>query len=171
MANPKGNPQNLKPVRTKKEAKKRGAAGGKKSGETRRKKRDVQQAIKWMFEAPAVIPLDNTLKSVGVDEEDRTNLTGIIVGMAIQASKGDASAFRALCDYGGFNPDKKQRDKESEARIRKMDESSYLPTGGADDDGGDDVVVVLPDNGRGDGPEPVREPPESTGKEDEDGDG
>ena len=124
-----------------------------------------------LFRSPAVIPLDNTLKSVGVDEEDRTNLTGIIVGMAIQAAKGDASAFRALCDYGGFNPDKKQRDKESEARIRKMDESSYLPTGGADDDGGDDVVVDRKSNGRGDGPEPVREPPESTGKEDEDGDG
>ena len=166
MANPKGNPQNLKPVRTKKEAKKRGAAGGKKSGETRRKKRDVQQAIKWMFEAPAVIPLDNTLKSVGVDEEDRTNLTGIIVGMAIQAAKGDASAFRALCDYGGFNPDKKQ----SEARIRKMDESSYLPAGGSGDDDMDDVVVVLPDNGRGDGPEPVMEPPESAWEEGEGGD-
>ena len=170
MANPKGNPQNLKPVRTKKEAKKRGAAGGKKSGETRRKKRDVQQAIKWMFEAPAVTPLDSTLKSVGVEEEDRTNLTGIIVGMAIQAAKGDARAFRALCDYGGFNPDKKQRDKESEARIRKMDESSYLPAGGSGDDDMDDVVVVLPDNGRGDGPEPVMEPPESAWEEGEGGD-
>ena len=34
----------------------------------------------------------------------------------------------------------------------------------------DDVVVVLPDNGRGDGPEPVMEPPESAWEEDEGGD-
>ena len=32
VANARGNPENLKPVRTTDEAKKRGAAGGKKSG-------------------------------------------------------------------------------------------------------------------------------------------
>lgn len=158
MANPKGNPENLQPVRTKDEAKKRGAAGGKKSGAARRKKRDVRQAIQWMFNAPAVGPLDTTLQQVGVDEKDRTNLTGIVVGLALKAARGDVAAFKALADYGGFNPDKEQRDKESDARIRRMDEGLppiYGPDGESDER--DDVVVVLPDNGRGDGPEPVQE--------------
>ena len=124
MANPKGNPQNLKPVRTKKEAKKRGAAGGKKSGETRRKKRDVQQAIRWMFDAPAVGPLDLNLEKVGVEEEDRTNLTGIIVGLAMKAAQGDVTAFKALADYGGFHPDQKLKERESKARISSMEYSS-----------------------------------------------
>lgn len=172
MANPKGNPQNLDPVRSKKEAKKRGAAGGKKSGETRRKKRDVQQAIRWMFDAPAVAPLETNLANVGVEEGDRTNLTGIIVGLAMKAARGDVAAFKALADYGGFNPDKKQRDKESDARIRKMDEGVYQPSGDDfDDEEATDVMVVLPDNGREDGPEPVQKSPESleNGEEGEDG--
>lgn len=171
MANPNGNPQNLKPVRTKKEAKKRGAAGGKKSGETRRKKRDAKQAIQLVLNMAATGNLDKKLEGLGFDEEDRTNMTGITVAMMMQAVNGNVKAYKVLMDYGGFHPDQKQRDKESEARIRRMDEGAYLPAGGADDDGGDDVVVVLPDNGRGDGPEPVMEPPEGTGKEDEDGDG
>lgn len=171
MANPKGNPQNLKPVRTKKEAKKRGAAGGKKSGETRRKKRDVQQAIRWMFDAPAVGPLDLNLEKVGVEEEDRTNLTGIIVGLAMKAAQGDVTAFKALADYGGFHPDQKQKNKESEARIRKMEEESYTSFGGEDDEEADDVYVVLPDNGRGDGPAPAGKPPEITEKDGEGEDG
>lgn len=172
MANPKGNPQNLKPVRTEKEAKTKGAAGGRKSGEARRRKRDVQQAIKWMFDAPAVGPLDTKLEKVGIEEKDRTNLTGIIVGLAIKAASGDVAAFKALADYGGFHPDQKQRDKESEARIRRMDEGVYRPAGGDDDvDEVDDVMVVLPDNGRGDGPKPVQEPPDSPEDEEEDDDG
>lgn len=156
MANPKGNKENLDPVRSKDEARKRGAAGGKASGAARRRKRDLQQAIKWMFNAPAVTPLDTTLKSVCVEERDRTNLTGIVVGMAIKAARGDVAAFKALADYGGFHPDKEQRDKESDARIRRMDEG-LAPIYGLDgeSDEMDDVVVVMPDNGRGDGPEPV----------------
>lgn len=172
LANPKGNPQNLDPVRSKKEAKKRGAAGGKKSGETRRKKRDVQQTIKWMFESPAIGPLDKNLQSVGVEEEDRTNLAAIVVGLALKAAQGDTTAFKTLADYGGFNPDKKQRDKESNARIRRMEDGcGLLPAGSGDDEDGDDVIIVLPDNERGDGPKPVQESPESTEDEEEGGDG
>ncbi len=158
MANPKGNPDSLQPIRSVDEARKKGTAGGKASGAARRRKRDVQQAIKWMFNAPAVGPLDTTLQQVGIDEKDRTNLTGIIVGMALKAARGDVAAFKALADYGGFNPDKQQRDKESDARIRRMDEG-LPPIYGPDGENGemDDVVVFLPDNGRGDGPEPVQE--------------
>lgn len=172
MANPKGNPQNLKPVRTKKEAKKKGAAGGKKSGEARRKKRDVQQTIKWMFESPAIGPLDKNLQNMGVNEEDRTNLAAMVVGLALKAAAGDTVAFKTLADYGGFHPDQKQRDKESDARIRKMDEGVYRPSSGDPDDGeADDVMVVLPDNGREGGPKPAQKPPESAENEEEDDDG
>ena len=74
MANPKGNPQNLKPVRTKEEAKKRGAAGGKKSGAARRKKRDARQAIRYVLDMAATGKLDEKLEGLGFDEEDRTNM-------------------------------------------------------------------------------------------------
>lgn len=176
MANPKGNPENLHPVRTEEEAKIKGAAGGRASGVTRRRKRELQKAIQWMFDAPAIGPLDTNLKNVGIEERDRTNLTGILVGMAMKAARGDVAAFKALADYGGFNPDQKQRDRESEARIRHMDEGIYRPAVDGDDDGeSSDVVVVLPDNGRGDGPklagvnETAEEPLPNCGEENEDG--
>lgn len=151
MANPKGNPDNLQPIRSEDEAKKKGSAGGKKSGETRRKKRDAQKAIKWMLDMAAIGTLDSRLEKLGIEEEDRTNMTALQVAMLMKASAGDVSAYKALMDYGGMNPEQQVRKKESEARIRHMDEGQYHSFGGDDDiEDGErvDVIITMPDNGR-----------------------
>ena len=172
MANPKGNPQNLQPVRTKDEAKKRGAAGGKKSGEKRRKKRDARESISLLLGLAAQGGSEENLRALGFAEEDLTNMNALNARLFVRAMTGDIAAYKTLMDYGGFHPDQKQKDKESEARIRKMDEGIYHPSGDdADDEEATDVMVVLPDNGREDGPEPVKKPPEVTENEEDGGDG
>lgn len=155
MANAKGAPDNLKPVRTKEEAKQRGRNGGKKSGESRRKKRDAKQSISLLLELAAQGNLDKNLKQLGFSEEDRTNMNALTARMFSKAMSGDVAAFKALMDYGGFNPDQKLKDKEREARIRALEDDGYSqsPGGGGFDDGdeeGDteDVVIYVPDNGR-----------------------
>lgn len=151
MANAKGNPDNLKPVRSKDEAKKRGAAGGKKSGETRRKKRDAKQAISLLLNLAAKDNLEKNLKQLGYDTEDLTNMNALMARMFTKAMSGDVAAFKALMDYGGFHPDQKLRDQEREARIRALEDDGY-PSGGEDpeDDDREDVHIYLPDNGRDD---------------------
>ena len=150
MANPKGNPENLKPVRTKEEAKKRGAAGGKKSGAARRKKRDARQAIRYVLDMAATGKLDEKLEGLGFDEEDRTNMTGLTVAMMMRAASGDVSAYKALMDYGGFHPDQKLKERESRARVSSMETSTrrdtgmLAPTGGMDDgeEAGDTIIYI-----------------------------
>ena len=150
MANPKGNPQNLKPVRTKEEAKKRGAAGGKKSGASRRKKRDARQAIRYVLDMAATGKLDEKLEGLGFDEEDRTNMTGLTVAMMMRAASGDVSAYKALMDYGGFHPDQKLKERESRARIAAMESGGGAPGVDAEEGSTDDVVIYVPENGRDD---------------------
>lgn len=151
MANPKGAPENLRPVRSKEEAKKRGAAGGKKSGETRRKKRDAKQAISLLLGMAAKDNLEKNLKQLGYDTEDLTNMNALMARMFTKAMSGDVAAFKALMDYGGFHPDQKLRDQEREARIRALDDDGYPDTGGdLEEDDGEDVHIYLPDNGRDD---------------------
>lgn len=150
MANPKGAPQNLKPVRTKDEAKKRGANGGKKSGIARRKKRDAKQAISLLLDMAAQGNLDKNLKQLGFEEEDRTNMAALMARMFTKAMGGDVSAFKALMDYGGFHPDQKLRDKERQEHIEalKRQGAGILPADedqNDDDEDVEDVHVYLPE--------------------------
>jgi len=151
VANPKGNPENLKPVRTKDEARKRGANGGKKSGEARRRKRDVKQSISLLLDMAANGAREEKLAEMGFAEEDRTNMNALIAGMYAKAISGDIAAFKALMDYGGFNPEQKMRDKERKARIKAMNSrNEYFAVEPEDDNQGEDVLIYLPENGRDD---------------------
>lgn len=179
MANPKGNPQNLKPVRSTDEAKKKGAAGGKASGAARRKKRDARSAINMILNLPAHESLEKNLQALGMNEEDWTNMGALWARIFTDAIGGDHAARKMIFDYGGFNPEFMLREKESKAKIRAMKEESERRALFDDDDDDDgessDVVVVLPDNGRGDGPkcadanETAEEPLPNCGEENEDG--
>lgn len=151
MANARGNPENLKPIRTTDEAKKRGAAGGKKSGAVRRKKRDAKQAISLLLDMAAKDNLDKNLKQLGYDEEDCTNMNALTARIFAKAMSGDVAAFKALMDYGGFNPDQKLKDKERETKIKTFKDGKFLPLGNEDpgeEKDGEDVIIYLPDNGR-----------------------
>lgn len=176
MANPKGNPQNLKPVRSKDEARKKGAAGGKASGAARRKKRDARSAISLIMNMAVQESLEENMKQLGYNEEDWTNINALFGRMFVDAIGGDREAQKMLLEYGGFNPEFTLREKESKARIRAMKEEAErreLYGDGDDDDreAVDDVQIYLPDNGRGDGPGKPKEPPESAEDEEVDEDG
>lgn len=152
MANPKGNLGNLQPVRTKEEARKRGANGGKKSGEARRRKRDARQAISLLLDMAAQGNIEENLAVLGFEQEDRTNMNALAARMFQKAMTGDVAAFKVLMDYGGFNPDQKLRDKERKVRIKNMDNRNVsLGDEQAQDDVQiEDVLIYLPENGRDD---------------------
>ena len=63
MAKKGGAPENLDPVRTKEEAKKRGRNGGIKSGEARRNKRDAKNAMNLLLNMAAKGQLKDNLAS------------------------------------------------------------------------------------------------------------
>lgn len=149
MANPKGGVENLRPVRTKEEAKKRGAAGGKKSGQARRNKRDAKKAIDMILNMGVTGKLADKLEELGIDHQDMTYLTAMTAIMALKASSGDVSAYRALMEYGGFNPELIRKEQESIERAKYAASIQGGSDGSPDEDGPvEDVQIYLPDNGR-----------------------
>ena len=155
MANPKGNPENLKPVRTTDEAKKRGAAGGRASGAARRKKRDARSAISLLLNMAVRESLEENMEEMGFQEEDWTNMNAMWARIFADAMSGDKAAQKMILDYGGFNPEFMLREKESKAKIRAMKEESERRTMYGDNVDGqrgdaDDIQIYLPDNRRDD---------------------
>ncbi|MCI9507993.1 MAG: hypothetical protein HFF62_15765 [Oscillospiraceae bacterium] len=155
MANPKGNPENLKPVRTTDEAKKRGAAGGRASGAARRKKRDARSAISLLLNMAVRESLEENMEEMGFQEEDWTNMNAMWARIFTDAMSGDKAAQKMILDYGGFNPEFMLREKESKAKIRAMKEESERRTMYGDNVDGqrgdaDDIQIYLPDNRRDD---------------------
>lgn len=127
MASAKGS-ENLIPfqIRSTDEARQKGSNGGKKSGEARRKKRDAKQAIQMLLDMAAVEELDAHLERFGYDEADHTNMNALTAAMFVQAMKGDVTAYKALMEYGGFNPDQELKDKRNKVEIESKEQEMQL---------------------------------------------
>lgn len=97
MANPKGNPQNLKPLntRTKKEQRIVQQMGGKASGEKRRESSSVQSIIKAWAEHPIVpAKLKAQAEAFGIDTDEGRSL--LALGMLQNAMKGNSKRSKSV---------------------------------------------------------------------------
>lgn len=104
------NEENLKPIRylSSDEAKRRGAKGGKASGEARRRRK----LIKEQMEIALSLPVSNkkirkTMEDIGLDDEDMDNQMALVLAMIQQGCKGDVSAFNSIRDLMGEKPQDK----------------------------------------------------------------
>jgi len=83
------NEQNLKPVRTKKEARERGKKGGKKSGEVRKQRKAFKEALLLALDTKK----DNkTIQDIGID------------ALMKRYMMGDLEAFKVVRDTIGEKP-------------------------------------------------------------------
>lgn len=105
------NEENLKPFGSgqlsESEEREMRSRGGKKSGETRRRKKTMKETAKMMLdmEIPAAgKELKAKLKAMGILEEDFTYQSAIMVGILNQAMKGNVKAAAFLRDTIGENP-------------------------------------------------------------------
>lgn len=89
------NEQNLIPFseRSESEVREINAKGGKASGETRRRKRDMKQKMKALLELPAVVNDKEQLEALGVDPDDMDNEMVLVMAMFLGAAGGDVKAF------------------------------------------------------------------------------
>lgn len=95
MANPKGNPENLNPVHSKEEARKRGRAGGIKSGEAKREKKKLRELAQMILEEEFTTDEGVTL----------TRGEAALRAQAIKAiDNGDTRALAFLRDTAGQAP-------------------------------------------------------------------
>ena len=98
------NEQNLNPVRTKSEAREKGAKGGKASGEARRAKKTLRELVELFGELGVNADTRKIMKRLGIPEELMTRKMQPVVALFNKANKGDVSAFNAIRDIIGEKP-------------------------------------------------------------------
>lgn len=150
-------------IRTSEEAKKKGSAGGKKSGEVRRenarRKRDAREAARFILELAATGQLAENLEKLGVETEDQTNMAALQASLFTYAMRGDLNAYMALMKMAGYDPEENRKERESVAADRrreteieaKMTALGQNPDGMRtslslkDEDGDSDVFIYMPE--------------------------
>lgn len=95
--------KDLKPVRTKEEAKERGRNGGIKSGEVRRAKKSMRETAKALMSMEVVGDKNRkNLEAFGISKDDMNYQTAVVVRMMQKALvEGDTSATRLLGELTG----------------------------------------------------------------------
>ena len=107
------NEQNIVPYQfdssqSREEAAKNGAAGGRASGVSRRRKKSLREAAELYLSLPVSDKRAwNRLARDGVEPEDVDNQMAIIAGLTIKAIKGDAKAAKVIFDLIGTQEENK----------------------------------------------------------------
>lgn len=153
---------NLKPIQkgelSKEEAKKRGSAGGKKSGEVRREKRDAKSAARYILELAAQGQVKDNLNTLKVDAKDQTNMVALQARLYTMAMSGNLDAYRELMKMAGYEPEENRKERESISSDRRRDievqakldaignsgENANVALNMGDEDGNSDVVIYIP---------------------------
>ncbi len=100
----KGNINNLKPVRSKEEARERGRKGGIASGKVRAQKKTSREIIELLDQLPVTGNNKEALKAIGIPDDIQTQLTLRLVALHKKALSGDANANKLLLEIRGEAP-------------------------------------------------------------------
>ena len=101
------NKENLKSLkeRTTSEQREIARKGGKKSGETRRNKKTMREALEiLMFDVEVDEAAKDKLRAAGISEKDFNNQMLITMGLMKKAREGDVQAYNAICSMIGEKP-------------------------------------------------------------------
>lgn len=125
------------------------SAGGKKSGEVRRKKRDARQAAKLILNLPVEFDaVKANLKKMGVDPDDMTNMVALMARMFTKGIEGDEKAVRLLLEMSGDTPRQKNEDARLKMEKEKHRKEMEIMSESNTTEETDDLVIYVPDNGR-----------------------
>jgi len=110
------NEQNLKPVRSKSEARERGQLGGQASGIARRKRKALRDSMNMLLEMQPSAKEFNKLIEAGYEPEEIDNSLLITLALFNESKKGNVKAIKELRNLiGEDKPD-------SDAEYTKVDE-------------------------------------------------
>lgn len=135
------NKENLKPVRSKSEARKKGAKGGKASGLARRRRKSLGEAAQMAAKLPLNELGKNALKRRGldlssVDPEDLNGISALAMGQLLAGISGNSQAAQVFADWLDLEM-KHQKDRLEIEKLKA--EIERLKAG--QDSGDDDMVL------------------------------
>lgn len=155
----RGKVENLDPVQTKEEARRRGRNGGIKSGEVRRAKKEAKESVRYLLDMAAKGTIEANLKELGFPDTERTNMAALHARLFTMAMGGNLDAYMQLMRIGGYEPEENRKERESiasdarrqmeiEAKVAALGgnvENAALAINTSDEDGHNDVVIYLPE--------------------------
>lgn len=107
------NEQNLQPVKTKKEARERGAAGGRASVASRRRKKSIMECTKMILDNGILPPKAKAqLEKIGVDPDEITYNAAVAMSMINKALQGDVQAAKLIAEWDTAGHASKQADEQ-----------------------------------------------------------
>lgn len=137
------NEENLKKIRSTKEARELGKKGGIASGKARRKKANLKKALNTILTAEATNKTAAVLESLGFEN---TNEMAIMLSLTQQALKGNVRAIELINKMATSEKDELDR-KEQKARIKHLELSNKAA---AEDTTVNDEQIVIVDEWRED---------------------
>ena len=121
--------------RSKDEVREINASGGRKSGETRRKKKSMREKMELLLSLPADDTDADNLKALGISPDDIDNEMIIIKALFDKAATGDINAIREVRNILGVdnaaedlklrNKDSKRKDKELELKEKTFENNNW----------------------------------------------
>lgn len=135
------NEQNLIPFteRSESEVREYNSKGGKASGETRRRKRDMKQKMKALLELPAASNDQEQLEALGVDPEDMDNEMVLVMAMFLNAANGDTKAFDRVMQILGKDIG------HEELALKKRELKLKEKAAATEDDSAETIVRIVDD--------------------------
>lgn len=125
------NDENLIPnsERTPSELREMTSKGGKKSGETRRKKRDMKAKMKMLLELPCQNCEDfNSVSEIGIDIDEIDNETVMLVGLFQQAKMGNVQAVKEIRNIiGKDNSSAELELRRKELKLKEQAVKNNIP--------------------------------------------
>ena len=137
--------ENLKPFSSdqdRQKAAENGRKGGRKSGEIRRKKRELRAFLSDYLYRPASEDLQKRMAAYGVAERDRVNLMAMFIAVFARAMNGDVQCARQIMQWAGLDPETEIREKAELLRMEQAGQSAAGAVG--HDNESDDVIIYNP---------------------------
>lgn len=115
------NEQNLRPPRTKKEARERGKQGGIKSGEARRKKKAMKEQMELLLSLPLKDEkIKEQFEEMGIDTDNIDNQMAMMVAMWNKAIHGNTSAFNSIREVTGERVQEIKVNQVNDAKVLEL---------------------------------------------------
>lgn len=142
------NEQNLKPVKTKSEARERGRNGGKASGAARRRKADFRRTLNMLLTAE----IDSeewkpVLEALGVE---CTLESALLMAQIKEALAGNTKAATFVAKYSGQSPepDENRRNRDADTELKKARKQAVTGENESDEalDKLDSILKEMRDN-------------------------
>ena len=122
MANPNGNIQNLQPVTTKEEARKRGRNGGIKSQQVQRERKKAKECMEMILGLNTTSQRQKELMTnMGIADEEQQNIMALMASMFARAvTTGDPTAVKSVLELVGETEAKPQGEEKPTIHINVM---------------------------------------------------